>query len=114
MPTKAYSASLHPNKSCFVIGGEDFKIYKFDYDDGKELGMCGFWGCFWLKAVNIVIVFQNLTRDILVQFIVCVIVPMERFIALVLKMELLDYGSILLGKHMVFGKVMNKFSFLCS
>lgn len=43
MPTKAYSASLHPNKSCFVIGGEDFKIYKFDYDDGKELGMCGFW-----------------------------------------------------------------------
>ena len=38
MPTKAYSASLHPNKSCFVVGGEDFKIYKFDYEDGKELG----------------------------------------------------------------------------
>lgn len=45
VPTKAYSASLHPSKSCFVVGGEDFKIYKFDYDDGKELGkltMCIF------------------------------------------------------------------------
>lgn len=39
MPTKAYSASLHPNKSCFVVGGEDFKIYKFSFEDGKELGM---------------------------------------------------------------------------
>ena len=39
MPTKIYSASLHPSKSCFVVGGEDFKIYKFCYDDGKELGV---------------------------------------------------------------------------
>ena len=39
MPTKAYSASLHPSKSCFVVGGEDFKLYKFSNDDGKELGM---------------------------------------------------------------------------
>lgn len=38
VPSKAYSASLHPNKSCFVVGGEDFKLYKFSYDTGKELG----------------------------------------------------------------------------
>lgn len=38
VPTKAYSASLHPSKSTFVVGGEDFKIYKFGYEDGKELG----------------------------------------------------------------------------
>ena len=39
MPAQVYSASLHPNKSTFVAGGEDFKIYKFTYDNGKELGM---------------------------------------------------------------------------
>ena len=39
LPAQTYSASLHPDKSTFVTGGEDFKIYKFTYDDGKELGM---------------------------------------------------------------------------
>ena len=39
VPALAYSASLHPDKSTFVAGGEDFKIYKFSFDDGKELGM---------------------------------------------------------------------------
>jgi serine-threonine kinase receptor-associated protein len=38
LPAQAYSASLHPDKSVFVAGGEDFKIYKFAYDDGKEMG----------------------------------------------------------------------------
>ena len=38
VPTKAYSASLHPSRSYFVVGGEDFKIYKFDYSTAKELG----------------------------------------------------------------------------
>ena len=37
-PTPIFSASLHPSKSCFVAGGDDFKLYKFDYEDGKELG----------------------------------------------------------------------------
>ena len=37
-PTDIFSASLHPSKSCFVAGGDDFKLYKFDYTDGKELG----------------------------------------------------------------------------
>ena len=37
-PTDIFSASLHPSKSCFVAGGDDFKLYKFDYEDGKELG----------------------------------------------------------------------------
>ncbi|XP_002732021.1 serine-threonine kinase receptor-associated protein-like [Saccoglossus kowalevskii] len=36
-PTPVYSASLHPEKLCFVAGGEDFKIYKFDYETGQEL-----------------------------------------------------------------------------
>lgn len=39
LPAQAYSASLHPDKNVFVAGGEDFKIYKFAYDDGKEMGM---------------------------------------------------------------------------
>lgn len=37
-PTPIFSASLHPSKSCFVAGGDDFKLYKFDYEDGKEIG----------------------------------------------------------------------------
>ncbi|XP_046845210.1 serine-threonine kinase receptor-associated protein-like [Xenia sp. Carnegie-2017] len=36
-PCDMYSASLHPDKSCFVAGGEDFRLFKFDYETGKEL-----------------------------------------------------------------------------
>ena len=39
MPMAMYSASLHPSKTCFVAGGEDFKLYKFDFEDGKEQGL---------------------------------------------------------------------------
>lgn len=38
IPTKVYSASLHPNKSVFVCGGEDLIMYKYDYISGIELG----------------------------------------------------------------------------
>ncbi|XP_054774940.2 serine-threonine kinase receptor-associated protein-like [Lytechinus pictus] len=34
--TLVYSASLSPDKKTFVCGGEDFKIYRFSYEDGKE------------------------------------------------------------------------------
>jgi len=33
-----YSASLLKEKGVFVCGGEDLKLYKFDYDTGKEIG----------------------------------------------------------------------------
>ena len=32
------SASLHPEQQVFVCGGEDFKMYKFDFIGGVELG----------------------------------------------------------------------------
>jgi hypothetical protein len=32
------SASLHPEQQVFVCGGEDFKMYKFDFTSGMELG----------------------------------------------------------------------------
>jgi len=32
------SASLHPEQQVFVCGGEDFKMYKFDFIGGIELG----------------------------------------------------------------------------
>jgi len=32
------SASLHPDKTIFVCGGEDLKMYKFDYTTGTEIG----------------------------------------------------------------------------
>lgn len=37
-PTQVNSASLNENKKVFVCGGEDFKMYKFDYETGEELG----------------------------------------------------------------------------
>jgi len=38
IPTKVNSASLHPEKNVFVCGGEDLKMYKFDYASGNEIG----------------------------------------------------------------------------
>lgn len=37
IPTQVNSASLHPDKSIFVCGGEDLKMYKFDYASGCEI-----------------------------------------------------------------------------
>ncbi|XP_037956965.1 serine-threonine kinase receptor-associated protein-like [Teleopsis dalmanni] len=37
VPTNVSSASLHPDKHVFVCGGEDFKMYKFDYITGNEI-----------------------------------------------------------------------------
>lgn len=38
VPTRLSAASLHPDKLIFVCGGEDFKMYKFDYITGNEIG----------------------------------------------------------------------------
>lgn len=38
VPSQVNSASLHPEKNVFVCGGEDFKMYKFDYNTGVEIG----------------------------------------------------------------------------
>lgn len=38
VPTQVNSASLHPDKTIFVCGGEDFKMYKFNYTTGTEIG----------------------------------------------------------------------------
>ena len=37
-PATINSASLHPEKEFVVAGGEDFKLYKYDYNSGEELG----------------------------------------------------------------------------
>lgn len=37
VPTQVNSASLHPDKTFFVCGGEDFKMYKYDFDTGAEI-----------------------------------------------------------------------------
>lgn len=36
-PASISSASLHPEKECVVAGGDDFKLYKYDYNTGEEL-----------------------------------------------------------------------------
>ena len=35
-PTSILSSTLHPDKSVFVCGGDDFKMYKYDFRDGTE------------------------------------------------------------------------------
>lgn len=37
IPSQVNSASLLADKSVFVCGGEDFKMYKFEYETGMEL-----------------------------------------------------------------------------
>eukprot|EP00117_Sycon_ciliatum_P042264 scpid60964/ scgid30765/ Serine-threonine kinase receptor-associated protein len=37
MPSKMYSATLHPANESVVTGGEDLQIYKFDYATGEQL-----------------------------------------------------------------------------
>lgn len=39
MPCTIHSATIHPNKSIFVCGGEDFILYKYSIDSGIELGI---------------------------------------------------------------------------
>lgn len=38
VPTSVSTASLHPDKHIFVCAGEDFKMYKYDYITGNEIG----------------------------------------------------------------------------
>ncbi len=37
VPCPVYSASLLKEKSVFVCGGEDLKLYKFDFETGREI-----------------------------------------------------------------------------
>lgn len=37
-PASIHSASLHPEKDFFVAGGDDFKLYKYDYGTKEEMG----------------------------------------------------------------------------
>lgn len=41
VPSNVATASLHPDKHIFVCGGEDFKMYKYDYITGNEIGEYG-------------------------------------------------------------------------
>lgn len=42
IPTNVYSSSLHPDKTVFVCGGEDFLIYKYDLKTSEKLGKYNF------------------------------------------------------------------------
>ena len=38
IPSPVSAASIHPNKSVFVCGGENFTLYKYSIANGAELG----------------------------------------------------------------------------
>jgi len=54
VPTLVNTASLHRDKTMFVCGGEDLKMYKFDYTTGKEIGKGDDFEC--QLSVNICII----------------------------------------------------------
>lgn len=37
VPTTVAAASLHPDRHIFVCGGDDFKMYKYDFITGNEI-----------------------------------------------------------------------------
>lgn len=37
-PTTVYTSSLHPDKNVFVFGGEDFIVYKYDFNTLEQIG----------------------------------------------------------------------------
>ena len=39
IPTTVFTASLLYGRRIFVCGGDDFKLYKYNYDSGTEIGM---------------------------------------------------------------------------
>lgn len=41
IPSQVSAASIHPDKSVFVCGGENFTLYKYSIENGTELGI--FW-----------------------------------------------------------------------
>jgi serine-threonine kinase receptor-associated protein len=38
IPTPVSAASIHPDKSVFVCGGDNFTLYKYSISNGAELG----------------------------------------------------------------------------
>ena len=38
MKTNINSVSISPDNQIYVVGGEDFLLYKYNYEDGKQLG----------------------------------------------------------------------------
>lgn len=65
VPTQVNSASLHPDCNMFVCGGEDFKMYKFDYNTGAELGeICHVY----INYINITILINKMINIIVYNF----------------------------------------------
>ena len=47
-PAPVFSASLLYGKRVFVFGGEDCKLYKYNYDTGEEIGESLYMGTFYI------------------------------------------------------------------
>lgn len=61
VPTSVYTASLHPDKNIFVCAGEDFKMYKYDYITGNEIGrFSNSIQMGWSNAMNKFLLFLHL------------------------------------------------------
>lgn len=39
VPTQVGTASLHPDKSVVVFGGQDFQMYKYNFQTGQQIGL---------------------------------------------------------------------------
>ena len=46
IPAAVSAVSIHPNKSVFVCGGDNFTLYKYSIQNGTELGSCFFYNLY--------------------------------------------------------------------
>jgi serine-threonine kinase receptor-associated protein len=99
IPTPVSSASIHPNKSVFVCGCEDFTLYKYSIPNGVELGsLLIIFFLFSLILKNFLIKkFKRHLKVILDQFMLHHLVQMVKYMQVAAKMVI--YQKIVYFKY---------------
>lgn len=96
MPTLISSASLHPDKHIFVAGGEDFKMYKYDYLTGNEIGKLFSFLLYHPLIKNFHL--QNPSRDTLARSTLLDFPQTASYMPVAVKMAHCDFGKQPLAK----------------
>lgn len=108
VPTNVATASLHPDKHIFVCGGEDFKMYKYDYITGNEIGKMPCRDLTLNPYSKLLSFLQNRSKDISDQFMRSASVRMGNCMPAALKMVRCVCGKQPLAKRMACGNAPNQ------
>lgn len=113
LPSNVATASLHPDKHVFVCGGEDFKMYKYDYITGNEIGWCSAHlnhphFMFLTHSLRILFVFKSHLKDILDRCMRSASVPTANCMPVAPKTAPCASGKPLWAKHMACGSAQSQ------